>query len=215
MYRLTRCRRPVGDQSRRSAFSAWGSRVLPEDDTRPQDSGLADALDGVPSVAGEDAGPGSRPRPPLATCSRGLSPPRGLGEGPAAATAAGRGSAGSGYSPNPKLNVRTEVMANCTSGATNPSPLRVPVPDAGTDPREGEEPPAATVEGVVAAGDRPQEHVGHARVRGAEAALGADPHDVVVVVLVVVERRREDVAGVEPPVPQMFLRQVTAIPAWG
>lgn len=41
----------------------------------------------------------------------------------------------------------------------------------------------ASVEDAVAAGDRPREHVGHALVRRTEAALGADPHDVVVVVL--------------------------------
>ena len=123
----------------------------------------------------------------------------------------------SGYSPNPNptLNVRTEVMANCTSGATNQDrsvfQYRMPAPTPGV----GKNAQPGFPEGVVAAGDRPQEHVGHARVRGAEAALGADPHDVVVVRLPVVERLREDVAGVEAQCRQMFLRQVRATPAWG
>lgn len=81
----------------------------------------------------------------------GLSPPPWGSAKGRQSTATGCGSAGS---------------ANCTSGA--PGSLRVPVPDAGTDPREGEEPPAATVERVVAAGDRPQEQVGHALVRRTE-----------------------------------------------
>ena len=102
--------------------------------------------------------------------------------GPGLFFSAGPSSVRLSLQPEPERDVERQNAGHeeLHLGSDEPSPVAAPVADADADPRKREQPAVGGAgDGVVDAADRPQKDVGDGLVGRAEAALDADPRDIV------------------------------------